>query len=131
MNGMFAFAIWDPRAAQLFLARDRMGVKPLYYADTPQAFVFGSEVKSLFASGLVEPRAREEALAEYLLFRQVAGPDGALPRRAGPAARLHAHVARRRVPDRPLLVAAAAARAAIDDLRRRASAARASCSRNQ
>jgi asparagine synthase (glutamine-hydrolysing) len=76
MNGMFAFAIWDRAQRTLFLARDRMGVKPLYYADTPQAFVFGSEVKSLFASGLVEPRAREEAIAEYLLFRQVAGPDG-------------------------------------------------------
>jgi asparagine synthase (glutamine-hydrolysing) len=76
LNGMFAFAIWDTAERTLFLARDRMGVKPLYYADTPQAFVFGSEIKSLFASGLIEPRVREEAIAEYLLFRQVAGPDG-------------------------------------------------------
>jgi asparagine synthase (glutamine-hydrolysing) len=73
---MFAFAIWDKARRSLFLARDRMGVKPLYYVDGPQAFVFASEIKSLFASGLVEPRAREEAIAEYLLFRQVAGPDG-------------------------------------------------------
>jgi asparagine synthase (glutamine-hydrolysing) len=75
LNGMFAFAIWDSQEKVLFLARDRMGVKPLYYAETPEAFVFGSEIKSIFASGLVEPRAREEAFAEYLIFRQVAGND--------------------------------------------------------
>lgn len=75
LNGMFAFAIWDAKARTLFLARDRMGVKPLYYAETRDAFLFGSEVKSIFASRLVEPRAREEAFAEYLMFRQVAGPD--------------------------------------------------------
>ena len=51
--------------------------------------MFGSEIKSLFASGLVEPRAREEALAEYLLFRQVAGSDTLFQRRQEPAARLH------------------------------------------
>ena len=75
MNGMFAFAIWDSSNRTLFLARDRMGVKPLYYAQTKEAFVFGSEIKTLFASGLVEARCREEALAEYLVFRQVAGSD--------------------------------------------------------
>ena len=53
-----------------------MGVKPLYYAETPEAFVFGSEIKSIFESGQVAPRCREEAVAEYLLFRQVAGPVG-------------------------------------------------------
>jgi asparagine synthase (glutamine-hydrolysing) len=73
LNGMFAFAIWDADARSLFLARDRMGVKPLYYAQTADAFVFGSEIKSLFASGKVKPRLRAEALTEYLLFRQVAG----------------------------------------------------------
>ena len=75
LNGMFAFAIWDTRQHTLFLARDRMGVKPLYYAERPDAFVFGSEIKALFASGLVEARARDEAFAEYLLFRQVAGSE--------------------------------------------------------
>jgi asparagine synthase (glutamine-hydrolysing) len=76
MNGMFAFAIWDRERHTLFLARDRMGVKPLYYAETKDAFLFGSEIKSIFASGKVEPSCRREALAEYLLFRQVAGPEG-------------------------------------------------------
>ena len=75
LNGMFAFAIWDTRQRTLFIARDRMGVKPLYYAERPGAFVFGSEIKTLFASGLVEARARDDAFAEYLLFRQVAGSD--------------------------------------------------------
>jgi asparagine synthase (glutamine-hydrolysing) len=75
LNGMFAFAIWDTRKRTLFLARDRMGVKPLYYSERSDAFVFGSEIKVLFASGLVEPRARDEAFAEYLLFRQVAGSE--------------------------------------------------------
>jgi asparagine synthase (glutamine-hydrolysing) len=75
LNGMFAFAIWDAGRQTLFLARDRMGVKPLYYAETPEAFIFGSEIKSLFASGKIAAHCREEALAEYMLFRQVAGGD--------------------------------------------------------
>jgi len=73
MNGMFAFAIWDRRERSLFLARDRMGVKPLYFAQTREAFTFASEIKAIFASGLVQPRRRDEALAEYVMFRQVAG----------------------------------------------------------
>ncbi len=75
LNGMFAFAIWDADRRSLFLARDRMGVKPLYYAETSQAFIFASEIKALFASGHITARCREEALGEYLLFRQVAGPE--------------------------------------------------------
>jgi asparagine synthase (glutamine-hydrolysing) len=75
LNGMFAFAVWDAGQRSLFLARDRMGVKPLYYAETPEGFFFGSEIKSVFASGYIAPSCREEALAEYCLFRQVAGPD--------------------------------------------------------
>ena len=73
LNGMFAFAIWDQRRQSLFLARDRMGVKPLYYAETSGAFVFASEAKALFESGVIGAECREEAIAEYLLFRQVAG----------------------------------------------------------
>jgi asparagine synthase (glutamine-hydrolysing) len=76
LNGMFAFAIWDGAERTLFLARDRMGVKPLYYSEAPEAFLFASEIKALFASGLLSARCREEALAEYLLFRHVAGTDG-------------------------------------------------------
>ncbi|MEZ5287574.1 MAG: asparagine synthase (glutamine-hydrolyzing) [Vicinamibacterales bacterium] len=75
MNGMFAFAIWDSARRSLFLARDRMGVKPLYYAETDDGFFFGSEIKALLASGHVSASCREEALAECLLFRQVSGDE--------------------------------------------------------
>src|SRR5262249_55409077 len=49
LNGEFAFAIWDARRKRLFAARDRMGVRPLYYCSTPGAFLFASEVKSILA----------------------------------------------------------------------------------
>src|SRR6266850_439833 len=45
LQGMFAFAIWDSRKGELFVARDRLGIKPLYYAERPGGFVFGSEIK--------------------------------------------------------------------------------------
>ncbi|MGZ4062929.1 MAG: asparagine synthetase B family protein, partial [Bacteroidia bacterium] len=50
-NGMWAFAIWDSKQQQLFISRDRIGEKPLHYASYDNSFVFGSELKSLFAYG--------------------------------------------------------------------------------
>ncbi len=73
LNGIFAFAIWDSRDQSLFLARDHMGVKPLYYAVTDDALVFASEIKSIVNSGYVEPRCRDEGVFEYFVFRHVSG----------------------------------------------------------
>ncbi len=64
LNGMYAFAIWDERAHRLLLVRDRLGVKPLYYARTHDGVVFGSEPKALFAHPRVEPRLDAQGLRE-------------------------------------------------------------------
>jgi len=74
-RGMFAFAIWDREQQQLFLARDRLGVKPLYYAIKDGAIVFGSEVRSILASGFIPGRLNETALAQYLGFGSICEPE--------------------------------------------------------
>jgi asparagine synthase (glutamine-hydrolysing) len=68
-NGMFAFAIWDRRERTLFVARDRYGIKPLYYAWSGQTFIFGSEVKALLRHPGVSAALDKEALVEYLTFQ--------------------------------------------------------------
>jgi asparagine synthase (glutamine-hydrolysing) len=68
LEGMFAFAIWDARRKQLFMARDRIGVKPLYYAHLPGGVLFGSEVKALLEHPALVPELDEEALFHYLTF---------------------------------------------------------------
>jgi asparagine synthase (glutamine-hydrolysing) len=72
--GMFAFALWDARRERLFLARDRLGVKPLYYYASPGLFLFGSEIRALLASGLVPRRLDMTGLASYLAFGAVQDP---------------------------------------------------------
>lgn len=72
LRGMFAFAIWDERRARLFLARDPLGIKPLYYAIADGEMVFGSEIKALLA-GDVKPELDTAALPEYLASRYRAG----------------------------------------------------------
>lgn len=73
LRGMFAFAIADlrPGRQRLFLARDRLGIKPLYYAQTPSGFLFASELKGLLASGLVGKEVDPAGLAGYLLLGSV------------------------------------------------------------
>ncbi len=69
LNGMFAFAIWDSRERTLFAARDRFGVKPFYYALQDGTFLFASEIKALFKSGLIRPALNPEGLSDYLTFQ--------------------------------------------------------------
>jgi asparagine synthase (glutamine-hydrolysing) len=66
LNGIFAFAVWDEAAQSLFLARDRIGVKPLFYAQRDQGLVFASELKGLLAHPGVRPEVDAEGLAEVL-----------------------------------------------------------------
>jgi asparagine synthase (glutamine-hydrolysing) len=75
MRGMFALAIWDRQEKTLFLARDRMGVKPLYYYNDGNCLVFASEIRAILASGLVAKRLNQAALLEYFSFQSVTGPD--------------------------------------------------------
>ncbi len=70
-NGMFALAIWDTVERTLFLARDRFGVKPLYYTQVGQTVLFGSEVKSLLAHPSMVVRVCAPALQEYFTFQNV------------------------------------------------------------
>ena len=72
LEGMFAFALWDRRARRLILGRDRLGIKPLYIAETDQELLFASEVKALVAGG-VRPVLNTAALPEYLAHRYVTG----------------------------------------------------------
>ena len=75
LRGMFAFAIWDNKAKQLFIARDRVGKKPLYYTTTPDGtFVFGSELKTLLQHPSVSRQTDPEALDAYLTLGYVPDP---------------------------------------------------------
>ena len=74
-RGMFAFAIWDAPKRRLLLVRDRLGIKPLYWTRAGDQLLFGSEIKALLASGLVEPEAYEPALPEALSTRYVSGAE--------------------------------------------------------
>jgi len=75
LNGMFAFAIWDDEKKELFVARDRLGVKPLYYSLTADGtFLFASEIRSILASGLVPRSLSKPALFDYLMYQSVYAP---------------------------------------------------------
>ncbi len=67
-RGMFAFALWDDEKQILFLARDRVGIKPLYYVETGKAFLFASEIKSLLCAPEVRREIQPEAIHRFLTF---------------------------------------------------------------
>lgn len=69
LNGMFAFAVWDSAREQLFLARDRIGVKPLYYVELPHGVLFASEPKGIMANPVFRPVVEEDALPILLNAR--------------------------------------------------------------
>lgn len=73
-NGMFAFAIWDEQAKELFIARDRLGIKPLYYSYTNNVLAFSSEIRSLLASELIPKKLDEDSLIDYLRYQTVHAP---------------------------------------------------------
>jgi asparagine synthase (glutamine-hydrolysing) len=83
LNGMFAFALWDEKERALFLVRDHVGIKPLYYAQSQKpdreggqrSFLFASEVKSILASGLIKAELDHESLHQFLTFLWVPDPN--------------------------------------------------------
>lgn len=77
LNGIFAFAILDLRRNSLLLARDHIGVKPLFYSASREHFIFGSEIKAILASSLVAPEMNRQAISDYFTFLCVPCPETA------------------------------------------------------
>jgi asparagine synthase (glutamine-hydrolysing) len=75
LRGMFAFAIWNRNTKTLFIARDRLGIKPLYYKLTPERLLFGSEIKAVLAHGGIRPEFNRATLPEYLAFGYLSGEE--------------------------------------------------------
>jgi len=76
LRGMFAFAIWDQRCKELFVARDRLGVKPLYYVHTDDgSLYFGSEIKTLLEAGAIKPELNHRAMPDYLANHATSGEE--------------------------------------------------------
>jgi asparagine synthase (glutamine-hydrolysing) len=74
LNGMFAFAVWDDKKQELFIARDRLGVKPFYYYYNQDVFVFASEIRAIKASGILKFDIDEDSVADYLMNQSVTAP---------------------------------------------------------
>jgi asparagine synthase (glutamine-hydrolysing) len=75
LRGMFAFAVWDRSRRRLLLGRDRLGIKPLYYAYTDRELLFASEIKAILAAGSIRPALNEAVLPEFLATRFVSGEE--------------------------------------------------------
>jgi asparagine synthase (glutamine-hydrolysing) len=75
LRGMFAFSIWDAKRRRLFLSRDRVGIKPVYYCQTGRAFYFASELKAIIADAAVPREVDPAAIREFLSFYYIPGED--------------------------------------------------------
>jgi asparagine synthase (glutamine-hydrolysing) len=75
LRGMFAFALWDKPKRKLFLVRDRLGIKPLYYTETNGKFIFASEIKAILQHPQVKCEVNLKALDEYLTFQYILAPN--------------------------------------------------------
>jgi asparagine synthase (glutamine-hydrolysing) len=82
LNGMFAFALWDEKERALFLVRDHVGIKPLYYSSVQRpdregarSLAFASEIKSILASGVIKPELDQESLHQFLTFLWAPDPN--------------------------------------------------------
>jgi asparagine synthase (glutamine-hydrolysing) len=73
-NGMFAFAVWDKEKKELFIARDRLGIKPLYYYMRKELFLFASEIRALLNTNLIPRKVDKSALSDYLRYQTVQAP---------------------------------------------------------
>ncbi len=73
-NGMYGFAIWDEQKKELFIARDRLGIKPIYYSISNQVLAFSSEIRSLLESDIVPRKLNADALTDYLRYQTVHAP---------------------------------------------------------
>ncbi|CAM5305480.1 hypothetical protein GCM10010329_60650 [Streptomyces spiroverticillatus] len=73
LNGMYAFAIWDARTHKLVMIRDRMGIKPFYYYETPDGVLFGSEPKAILANPLARHEVGLDGIRELLAFVKTPG----------------------------------------------------------
>jgi asparagine synthase (glutamine-hydrolysing) len=94
LNGMFAIALYDLHAQRLLLVRDHLGIKPLYYAQTPNTLVFGSEIKTILATDFVARTLNIDAVSEFLAWEYVPGTRTLLNevRRVAPGALLEVDI---------------------------------------
>ena len=74
-NGMFAFAIWDNHKNELYLVRDRLGIKPVYYYADQEKLIFASEIRSILSSGFVSKNIDQNSLVDYLRYQTVHAPN--------------------------------------------------------
>ncbi len=75
LNGMFAFAIWDKSKQELFITRDRLGIKPVYYFSKDKMFLFSSEIRALLQSGIVPRKINRRVIHEYFTYQTIHAPE--------------------------------------------------------